>query len=291
LIDPRRTFYGSQIRSVESGRAMIANWFYDVDEWVIFFASAIAFLACAAIGRRIGRSFRDQESQSALSVITSTQAATLGMFAILIGFSFSMAITLFEQRRMLVVDEANAIGTTELRARMLPQPYNADAQRLLRDYVQARLLFHRSSDDDARFSRAIDASTKLHEDLWRRALGASAEQPLSVPIGLFVQSLNEMIDLHAKNLAALRNRVPTSSILLLYAIALAGLGLIGYESGLSSVRRPFPSAIVAILLAGVILIVVDLDRPRRGFITLGVQPLLDLETSMGSIPKDASNTN
>ena len=270
---------------------MIANWFYDVDEWVIFFVSTIAFLACAAFGRRIGRSFRDQESQSALSVITSTQAATLGMFAILIGFSFSMAITLFEQRRMLVVDEANAIGTAELRARMLPQPYSADAQRLLRDYVQARLLFHRSSDDDARFSRAIDASTRLHEDLWRRAIGASAEQPLSVPIGLFVQSLNEMIDLHARNLAALRNRVPTSSILLLYAIALAGLGLIGYESGLSSVRRPFPSAIVAVLLAGVILIVVDLDRPRRGFITLGVQPLLDLETSMGSIPKDASNSN
>jgi len=268
---------------------MIAEWFYGTDEWVIFLLSATAFLACAAIGQRIGHRFRCQESESALSIITSTQAATLGMFAILIGFSFSMAVTLFEQRRTLVLDEANAIGTTDLRAQMLPQPYAEAAQGLLRQYLGQRLSFHRDSDDDAKFRRAIAASTKIQDELWRGAAAASAQQPLSVPIGLYVQSLNEIIDLHAKNLAALRNRVPTSSILLLYAIALAGLLLIGYESGLSSVRRTFPSAMIAVLVAGVILIVVDLDRPRHGFITLGVQPLIELETSLGSA-KDISNT-
>ena len=83
----------------------------------------------------------------------------------------------------------------------------------------------------------------------------------------FVQSLNGLIDLHAKNLAALSNRVPASCIFMLYVIALAGLGLIGYESGLSSVRRSFLTVIVALLLASVILVVIDLDRPRRGLIT------------------------
>ena len=61
---------------------MIANWFYDVDEWVIFLGSAIAFLACVALGQRIGRAFRKQESESVLFVITSTPAATLAMFVI-----------------------------------------------------------------------------------------------------------------------------------------------------------------------------------------------------------------
>jgi hypothetical protein len=268
---------------------MSAEWLYDVNIWILAVGSIVAFLACAAAGQWIGARFRSEESESALSVITSTQAATLGMFAILIGFSFSMAMSLFEQRRALLLDEANAIGTTELRAGMLPQPYAVGADRLLRDYVGVRLSFHRDSDDEAKFAQAIAASTKLHDELWRQASAASALQPLSVPIGLYVQSLNELIDLHAKNLAALRNRVPASSILMLYAIALAGLGLIGYESGLSSVRRSFPTVIVALLLASVILLVVDLDRPRHGLITIGVQPLIDLEASMGAA-KGASDT-
>ncbi len=269
---------------------MIADWFYEIDEWEIFLGSAIAFLACATLGERVGRRFRSQETDSALSVITSTQAATLGMFAILIGFSFSMANTLFEQRRILVLDEANAIGTTDLRAQMLPQPAAEAARRLLREYLGARLSFHRDSDNDAKFKRAIDASTRIQDELWRQAVAAGGQQPQSEPIALYVRSLNEMIDLQAENLAALRNRTPTSSILLLYGVAIAGLGLIGYESGLSGVRRTFPSSIVAILLAIVILIVVDLDRPRHGFITLGVEPLLDLETSTAVAPKDDSNT-
>ena len=120
------------------------------------------------------------------------------MFAILIGFSFSMAMSLFEQRRALLLDEANAIGTTELRAGMLPQPFAGEANRLLRDCVGVRLSFHRDSDDEAKFAQAIAASTKLHDELWRQASAASALQPLSVPIGLYVQSLNELIDLHAK---------------------------------------------------------------------------------------------
>jgi hypothetical protein len=264
---------------------MSADWFYDVDEGVIFLGSALAFLACAWVSERIGWRFRREETDSALSVITSTQAATLGVFAILIGFSFSLATNLFEQRRELLLDDANAIGTAELRARLLPQPYSEEAQKLLREYLAVRLSFHLSSDDDATFERAIEASTRLHEDLWRQAMGASALQPLSVPIGLFVQSLNELIDLHAKNVDALRFHVPASSILLLYAVAFAGLGLIGYEIGLTSVKRSFPTAVVAVLLAGIIVVVVDLDRPRRGLITLSVQPLLDLEASLGP-PKD-----
>src|SRR5271166_2500980 len=117
---------------------MSADWLYDLDIWILGVGSIAAFLACAAAGQLIGHRFRSQESESALSVITATQAATLGMFAILIGFSFSMAVTLFEQRRTLVLDEANAIGTTDLRAQMLPQPYAEAAQGLLRQYLGQR---------------------------------------------------------------------------------------------------------------------------------------------------------
>ena len=269
---------------------MSADWLYDVNIWILAVGSIVAFLACAAAGQWIGARFRSEESESALSVITSTQAATLGMFAILIGFSFSHGDEPLRAAKSLAPGRGERHRDDGAPRRDAASALRRRANRLLRDYVGVRLSFHRDLDDEAKFAQAIAASTKLHDELWRQASAASALQPLSVPIGLYVQSLNELIDLHAKNLAALRNRVPASSILMLYAIALAGLGLIGYESGLGSVRRSFPTVIVAILLASVILVVVDLDRPRHGLITIGVQPLIDLEASMGAAPKGASDT-
>ncbi len=106
-------------KSSGQDRCESPDWFYDVDEWILFAVRVVAFLVPPALGERIGYRFREQESERALSVITSTQAATLGTFAILIGFSSSMAINLFEKQRTLLLDEADAVGTTELRARML----------------------------------------------------------------------------------------------------------------------------------------------------------------------------
>jgi hypothetical protein len=206
------------------------------------------------------------------------------LLALLIGFTFSMALNRFEQRKALVLEEANAIGTTALRAALLPEPYSTEAHRLLRAYVNARLSFHRNSADKQKLDRAIEESLTLQEQLWRQATAASALQPLSVPTGLFVQALNETIDLHEKRLTSLRNHVPEMSFLLLYLVAFCGLGFTGYDGGLREIRHRLPNAVISVVIAKVIVIIADLDRPLHGLITVSDQPLVDLQTSLASEP-------
>lgn len=259
---------------------MNADWLYATSEWILFFGSILILLCFVQAGYRIGYRVHKDEKQNALSLISGLQAATLGLLALLIGFTFSMAVTRFEQRKELVLEEANAIGTTDLRTSLLPEPYASRSHNLLRSYLDARLSFQRNSEDEDKFNRANRESSRLQEDLWRQAVAVSAQQPLSIPTSLFVRSLNEMIDLHEKNLTALRNHVPSMSILLLYVVAFVGLGLMGYDCGLREVRHRLPNVIISVLIASVLIVIVDLDRPRHGFIQVGVEPLTDLLTSM-----------
>jgi cellobiose-specific phosphotransferase system component IIC len=102
---------------------------------LIFVGSLIAIFIASEIGRQLGllASRRQREN------ISTIEGAILGLLALLIAFTFSMALSRFEVRRDAVVNEANAIGTTALRARLLPTPYNTDSLKLLREYIQIRL--------------------------------------------------------------------------------------------------------------------------------------------------------
>ncbi len=264
---------------------MYKEWLYDTNEWVIYVLSIAILLGCDELGYRVGNRVHAQEKPGGLPLIAALQAATFGLLALLIGFTFSMALTRFEQRKALVLEEANAIGTTALRASLLPEPYSIEAHRLLRAYVDARLSFHRNSADKEKLDRAIEESTTLQKQLWRQATAASALQPLSVPTGLFVQALNETIDLDEKRLTSLRNHVPETSFLLLYLVAFCGLAFTGYDSGLREIRHRWPNAIIAVLIASVIIVIADLDRPLHGLITVSDQPLVDLQMNLASEPQ------
>src|SRR5690606_28962629 len=118
----------------------------------------------------------------------------LGLLALLLAFTFSLAASRFEARRQAVLEEANAIGTTYLRTRLLPEPERQELARLLREYVDVRL----SAVQAGQTAEAIKHSEELHEQLWQQAAAAAQKSSGSIMTGLFVQSLNEVIDLHAK---------------------------------------------------------------------------------------------
>src|SRR5581483_7672769 len=144
--------------------------------------------------------------------------------ALMISFTFAMALSRFEARRDAVLIEANAIGTTGLRARLLPAPHNSESLKLLRQYVQLQLETAQSvllpSADEA----AAAHTGTLHEALWQQAKAAAAKDNAMVPTGLYIQSLNEMIDDREKHLTATRNRVPNIVLLALYAMATIASG-------------------------------------------------------------------
>ena len=131
------------------------------------------------------------------------------------------------------------------------------------------------------FEAATRRSDDLQAQLWRQAVEVNAANP-QLNIVLFVQSLNQAIDLQQTRLFAARNGVPGALFLLLYAIAVVAVGFSGFAVGLEGKQGPIPAAILGALVASVIGLIADIDRPRSGFITINQQPIFDLQASLAS---------
>jgi hypothetical protein len=201
---------------------------------------------------------------------------TLGLLAFMLAFTFGMAASRFDTRKQLVLDEANAVGTTYLRTAMLPEERDG-IRALLRSYVDARLEAVRSN----RVAEAILRSEEIQGQIWSAATRVGLHHPDSIVVGLFVQSLNELIDIHAKRVTAgLRNRIPGAIWLALLTIATLSLGAMGYHIGLVGTTRSFAIIVVAVSFSAVIALIADLDRPQEGTLTVSQQALIDLQQSM-----------
>jgi hypothetical protein len=191
-----------------------------------------------------------------------------------------MSLGRFDQRKRLVVQEANAIGTTYLRSKLLPEPDRSAVASLLRSYVDARLDFYNLRDDQGQFRSVVDRTEKLQDDLWSEVASVVQKDDRPVTTGLFIQTLNEVIDLHAERIAAMENHVPESVLLLLILVALLAAMLVGYGCGLAKRRHLFSTSIVALLIGMVIIAIIDLDRPTRGLIRVSQNSMIRLHDSM-----------
>jgi hypothetical protein len=244
----------------------------------VFVAFAIFSMLCYEGGFRLGRWYQDrtpgeQEGPTGLLV-----GSILALLAFLLAVTMGMASDRFDARRAIVLDEANAIGTTYLRAGYLPEPASSQIRELLRQYVPLRIVVT----DQTNVAEDIQASQKTLTQLWTVAEGVAKTTDKGDLVALFIESLNETIDLHETRITAgLYARVPETVVLLLVGGSALSLGMVGYSAGLTK-RRGLLNAIVLVLALGAtIMIVVDLDRPREGFIQVSQQPLLDLQQQIG----------
>lgn len=147
--------------------------------------------------------------------------AVLTLLTLLLGFTYSMSMNRYDVRRELAIDEANAIGTTYLRAQTLPEPWSSGAQDLLRRYTAFRVESAKLQTPSLEKIRELDAKSKeYHNALWTRAAALSKEFPSPIS-ALYLETLNEMIDLHAKRLAAFQNRVPRTVYIVLWIVSAA----------------------------------------------------------------------
>lgn len=244
--------------------------------WGLFVAILLLALLSVEAGYRLGiyRGSRSEGEKEA--PVGAMVAATLGLLAFILAFTFGLAAARYDTRRLLVIDEANAIGTTYLRAGMLPDRREV-IRALLRDYVEVRLEAVRSGN----LTEGIRRSESLQEQLWAQALVLGEKHPTSIVVGLFIQSLNEVIDLHAKRLAAgVRSRIPGIIWAALLMIAALSLAAMGYHAGISRTTRSFAELAVAFTFSMVIGLIADLDRPQEGTLTVSQQALIDLRQSM-----------
>jgi hypothetical protein len=244
--------------------------------WALFLVIAVLVLCSIESGYRLGRYRRRRAEQEKDAPVGAMVGSTLGLLAFMLAFTFGMAASRFDTRKSLVLDEANAIGTTYLRAAMLPEGRD-DVRRLLRDYVDARV----EAIQSGQVAEGLRQSESLQARLWSQATALGQQHPESNVVGLFVESLNEVIDLHAKRVTAgLRNRIPGAIWVALFTLAALSLGAMGYHSGVLGATRSLAALAVALGFSAVIALVVDLDRPQEGALTVSQQALIDLRQSM-----------
>jgi hypothetical protein len=242
--------------------------------------SLVVMLAASEIGRALGLVARGAQDNNA-----TLEAAILGLLALMISFTFAMALSLFEARRDAILSEANAIGTTALRARLLPPPHDAQAIKLLRDYVQIRVDLFRQASSTREVKAAIERSNAIQTSLWQNVQAVEAVDKGMVPTGLFIQTLNEMIDDHEKRVTAYNNRVPNIVLIGLYAIAFVAVAFTGFGAELNSRQSRLPVYVMGILVCGVLLLIQDLDRPGAGLIGTSQQPMIDAAASLAAFPE------
>jgi hypothetical protein len=160
---------------------------------LIFVVSLVLIVAAGELGYWLAQRTADHDGEN----VATLKAAILGLLALMIGFTFSMAQVRFELRRDAVLNEANTIATTALRARLLPPPHNRESLVLLREYVNFRLDITRRVPTPSEFNASIAKTNAIQQALWHQAKLVATKNDAMVPTGLFMQALNEMIDSQA----------------------------------------------------------------------------------------------
>ena len=245
--------------------------------WCFFLMTVLVGMLSVEVGYRIGKSGHAHSPDEKDAPAAAMVASILGLLAFILAFTFSMAAARFDTRRQAVLQEANAIGTTWLRARLLPEPQRSEVTELLRRYTELRV--QKINADTVK--EMIAESEKLHEQLWSRAVAAAEKDSRSIMTGLFLESLNETIDLHSTRVfAGLLSRVPFTIWLALFSLNVLGMASVGYQAGLSATRRSPEMLILTVAFASVLYLNVDLDRAHEGLLHVSQQPMINLYDTM-----------
>jgi hypothetical protein len=245
--------------------------------WTILPLTILVGLAAFEFGYRLAHYRQQRHEEEKESPVGGMVAGTLGLLAFMLAFTFGLAGSRFEDRRQVVLSEANAIGTTYLRAAMLPEPMRTEVKKLLVEYVDLRI---EAVQQPEKLDQLMSKSDELHERLWAQAV-AVTEKDRSPIAALFVDSLNDVIDLHSTRvMAGLRSRVPGIIWIVLYVLAILAMEMIGYHAGLANSRRSIAAVALIIGFSLVLFLIADLDRPGQGMLRVSQQSMLDLRKSL-----------
>ena len=226
----------------------------------------LTMLLLLEVGRRIGLRRLAEETERERVGLSTVEGAIYGLLGLLVAFTFYGAASRFEARRVLVLQEANAIGTAYLRLDLLPVAAQPALRQKFRRYTEARLAAYRDVSDLDASNAQIARATVLQQDIWTGAVAALREAPPPAT-QLLLPALNEMIDITTSRKIAAMTHTPSLilgalGMLALFCSVLAGYGLAG--------GRPFSMAIhmigFALVMTATTYVILDLDHPRVGFI-------------------------
>jgi hypothetical protein len=203
-------------------------------------------------------------------------AATLTMLGLILGFTFSMAVSRYDQRKLLEEEEANAIGTEYVRTDLLPAPAGEQVRKLLRDYLDQRILYYQTRNLEA-LKRIDVATAQLRGQLWGAVKSPAIAQP-SPLTALSVGGMNDVLNSQGYTQAAWLNRIPVAAWLLLATMAMCANILVGMSW--HRVRSMGLIGILPALVSAALLLIADIDAPRSGLIHVRPENLISLAASL-----------
>ena len=262
---------------------MTTEFLYEKSEVLIALAFFVFLALACELGYWLGHSRRITLTESDQTQFTNIQATILGLLALLLGFTFSMALSRFENRKQMVVQEANAIGTAALRSQFLPATYQIEVEEIFNRYVEIRLDSVLNTAQSSPERQQLDAETvQLQVRLWEIASTALLAEPQSLALSLFTQSLNALIDIKSQRDVAVANHVPESVLVELLVFSILAMAVVGYGNGLAGKRNLIPMVVYSVIIVLVILIIIDLDRPQQGLARISQESMIQVQSMLRS---------
>jgi hypothetical protein len=247
-----------------------------VDPVPVFLVSLAALSLAAWIGTTRFSRMR-AEVTSMREEFGIIQGATLTLLGLIVGFTFSMALSRYEQRKNYEEEEANAIGTEYLRAELLPAGDAARVRTLLRDYIDQRKLFYTTR--DLEHLEQVNAATAAPQaELWAAVKAPAVAQPTPLS-ALAVAGMNDVINTQGYTQAAWWNRIPFSAWLLVVSIAMCATLLVGIGTKRSG-KVPRVLLVLPLVISMALFLIADIDSPRQGIIRVVPQNLESLARSL-----------
>lgn len=237
--------------------------------WLLFPVLVALFLLCCALGAKLRIRRADAPDERAPdSYILS---AVLGLLGLMIAFTFSMALSRYDERREMVIAEANAIGTAWLRAGLI----EGDAGKTLQQSIAAYAKLRSHLPIEGETNRVEQRTEQAQRQLWHQMQQSFGATPPPISATL-VKAMNEMFDIAAARKAEREAHIPGTVVEILLLYALLSAGIVGYVLGASEARHRGISFLLFVLLTLSLTLILDLDRPWRGGITVSQQPMTDL---------------
>jgi hypothetical protein len=250
-----------------------------VDFPVVVFAASLLVQWVAALLGAYARSRRRPLDADTLADLGTVRAATLTLLALIIGFSFSMAVSRYDQRKTYEEAEANAISTEFVRGDLLAQEDANRIHALLIRYLDLRISFYETR-DAGKLSRIGADTDKLQNELWDIVLGAASRQATPI-VALAVAGMNDVLNSQSYTQAAWWNRIPVGAWAMMGFIAIAANLLLGYGEHRKSVLLLL---ILPVIVSSAFLLVADIDSPRGGIIRVLPQNLIATAQSLKARP-------
>ncbi|MCC6410290.1 MAG: DUF4239 domain-containing protein [Saprospiraceae bacterium] len=228
------------------------------------------------IGYRFGNRILTTAKQEKESPVSAIVGSILGLLAFILAFTFSMVTERFDARKALVREEASALRNVWLRADFLPDSNRDEVARLLRSYIDHRINVLQLYQSD-HLAEVLDSSERIQKRLWDMAVTNARVDMNSDVAALYIEALNEMINVRAMRITlGLHTRLPMGIWLILYMLVFLSMAGVGYQTAIVGSRRSWSTLILAISFSLVIALISILDRPYSRFLAVPQDPLQEV---------------